>query len=262
MKKNVSKKEFLLQLKTITIAVIIIFALSLLTGCASFQVSTLNQDQIYSVEGSDVEVKVINNEFQLHRLLRKDFKFRWNFAQYAMNQPYGWYMSNYSFNRWKPYNAFDIYWNSTQYWTNWAFNYPFSYNHWGYSHHNWYNGPWQNQSYNLIWNQSRRNSIAYHNSKRSSNNIENNIVVRNTNRQREIIKSNVDKVADKLRSRLPNKNIKVYNNPNNLNINNNSKPRVYNRPNSIEPTVYSRSINSNNVVSRPVNKTRTIVKNR
>jgi len=36
MKKNVNEKEFLLQLKTITIAVIIIFALSLLVGCGTY----------------------------------------------------------------------------------------------------------------------------------------------------------------------------------------------------------------------------------
>ena len=36
MKKNVNKKEFLLQLKAITIAVIIIFALSLLVGCGTY----------------------------------------------------------------------------------------------------------------------------------------------------------------------------------------------------------------------------------
>ena len=36
MKKNVNKKEFLLQLKAVTIAVIIIFALSLLVGCGTY----------------------------------------------------------------------------------------------------------------------------------------------------------------------------------------------------------------------------------
>ena len=41
----------------------------LLTGCASFQVSTLNHDPIYSIEGSDAEITVINNEFELQRLL-------------------------------------------------------------------------------------------------------------------------------------------------------------------------------------------------
>ena len=45
----------------------------LFTGCASFQISTLNHDPIYSIEGSDAEITVINNEFELQRLLRDDF---------------------------------------------------------------------------------------------------------------------------------------------------------------------------------------------
>ena len=59
----------------------------LLTGCASFQVSTLNHDPIYAIEGSDTEINVINNEFELQRLLRTDFNFRYDFAQYAISQP-------------------------------------------------------------------------------------------------------------------------------------------------------------------------------
>ena len=232
---------------------ILLLAVLLLSGCASFQISTLNHDPIYTVEGSDVEVKVINNQFQLDRLLRKDFRFRWDFAQYAMNQPYGWYMSNYSFNRWRPYNAFDIYWNSTQYWTNWAFNYPFqsSFNNWGYSYSSWYNGPWHNQGYNVIWNQSRRDNIAYHSGRRSSNNIKNNIVVSNTNRKRVVVNNTkIDVFAEKIRNKLPYKYIRVYNNPNNLNINN-SKPRVYVRPSdNSKPRVYVRP--SNNNVNRVV----------
>ena len=58
-----------------------------LSSCASFQISTLNHDPIYSIEGSDAEITVIDNEFELQRLLRDDFNFRYNFAQYAKSQP-------------------------------------------------------------------------------------------------------------------------------------------------------------------------------
>ena len=44
---------------------LLILLVLLLSGCASFQVSTINHDPIYSIEGSDVEVVVINNEFEL-----------------------------------------------------------------------------------------------------------------------------------------------------------------------------------------------------
>ena len=154
-------------MKQCIIALVCLLAFS----CSStYQISTLNHDP---------KVTVIDNEFQLDRLLRKDFKFRWNFAQYAMSQPYGWYMSNYSFNRWRPYSTFDIYWNSTQYWTDWAFNYPFHSNYyswnrpyWGWNT-SWWNGPWQNPGYNVVWNRSQRNSVSYINGRRGSNNIQN-----------------------------------------------------------------------------------------
>ena len=44
----------------------------LLTGCATFQVSTLNHDPIYAIEGSDAKINVINNEFELQRNLLKN----------------------------------------------------------------------------------------------------------------------------------------------------------------------------------------------
>lgn len=229
----------------------LILLLFLLSGCASFKVSTLNHDQIYSVEGSDVEVKVINNQFQLNRLLRKDFKFRWNFAQYAMNQPYGWYMSNYSFNRWNRYNAFDIYWNSTQYWTNWAFNYPFGYNYWGYSHSNWYNGPWNNPGYNVVWNSSRRNSMSELDRRGIASMIESS---KRNNKRVIANEDKIDLIASKIRGKINAKPVKIYNNQNNTNISNNSKPRVYVRPSNNIPRVYVRP---NNVV---INDSRSIVK--
>ena len=66
---------------------LLILALLLLSSCASFQVSTLNHDHIYVVEGSNTEINVISNRFELNRFLRNDFNFRYNFAQYALSQP-------------------------------------------------------------------------------------------------------------------------------------------------------------------------------
>ena len=56
----------------------LLFLVLLLSSCATFQFSTLNHDPIYSIEGSDVEVKVIKNDFELARLLRNDFQFRFS----------------------------------------------------------------------------------------------------------------------------------------------------------------------------------------
>ena len=43
----------------------------LLTGCASFQVSTLNHDPIYAIEGSDAKITVIDNEFEFNDYLEQ-----------------------------------------------------------------------------------------------------------------------------------------------------------------------------------------------
>tara|TARA_R100000541_G_scaffold10917_1_gene18978 strand:+ start:81 stop:929 length:849 start_codon:yes stop_codon:yes gene_type:complete len=250
----------------------------LLTSCsATYQLSTLNHDPIYDTVlevPADVQIDTLN-EFQLRRKLRTDFQFRWNFAQYAMNQPYGWYMSNYSFNRWRPYNTFDVYWNSTQYWTDWAFNYPFQSSYygwnnwnrpfnWGYSYSNWYNGPWTNPGYNVIWNRSQRNEVAYINGRRGSNNIVNrtnnnieNRIVKNSNKPRvNVSQNNIDRIVTNLRDKINNKPIRVYNNPNNVPNNNNSKPRVYVRPNN-----NSNNNNPTRIYTRPpVNNSSTTIR--
>ena len=59
----------------------------LFTSCGTtYQLSTLNHDPIYDNNGNVVDVTVIDNEFQLARKLRTDDRFRWDFAQYAMNK--------------------------------------------------------------------------------------------------------------------------------------------------------------------------------
>ena len=50
---------------------LLLLLILLLTGCASFQVSTLNHDPIYAIEGSDAEITVIDNEFELTNYLEQ-----------------------------------------------------------------------------------------------------------------------------------------------------------------------------------------------
>ena len=242
----------------------------LLTSCGSqYQLSTLNHEPEYI---GDVRVDVIDNEMELSRKLRFDDKFRWDFAQYAMNQDLRWNYDFYWNNRMyrSPYaSPFDFYWDSHNYWWNWASNSPFNmgFNHWdpfgfnnygiGWSY-SWNNRRWSSNQWgnpygwnnrygwnNGFYNRYRGTNVAYHNSRRSSNNV---VVGRRTNtiKDRVIINRNkprlvVDKdvVIDKalIKIRGNNKDIRVYQNPNNVpnNIiirrNNNNKPvRNYNRP--------------------------------
>ena len=241
----------------------------LMMSCGSqYQLSTLNHQPEYI---GDVRVDVIDNEMELSRKLRFDDKFRWDFAQYAMRQDLRWNYDFYWNNRMyrSPYaSPFDFYWDSHNYWWNWASNSPFNmgFNHWdpfgfnnygiGWSY-SWNNRRWSSNQWgnpygwnnrygwnNGFYNRYRGTNVAYHNSRRSSNNV---VVGRRTNtiKDRVIINRNkprlvVDKdvVIDKalIKIRGNNKDIRVYQNPNNVpnNIiirrNNNSKPvRNYNR---------------------------------
>ena len=242
----------------------------LFTGCASFHLSTMNHDPIYDtvlVVPADVKIDTLNH-FQLQRKLRTDFRFRYDFAQYAISQPRSFDWNNrvlgnrYSF--YSPYSfGYNSYWNRDQMWNDWVWGYPFfqshmwspfRYDRWGYNYYgwnnygwngynNWYNGPFHNPGYNVAWNSSRNNNnVAYVNGRRGSNNVVNRIntnsnienrVVINRNTPRVNVKEeNIDLIVNKIRKRVNNNNIRVYNNPNNPNLNNNSKPRVYVRPNN------------------------------
>lgn len=248
----------------------IIFLALLLSGCTTYQVSTTGHDPIYAVNvPSNINIDTLNYR-QFQWKLRTDFQFRFDFARYAMNQPYSWYMSNFNFNRWRPYNSFDIYFNSTQYWTNWAFNYPFHSNpygwdnwnrpySWGYSYSNWYNGPWSNQGYNAIWNRSRGNNVVYHTSRRSSNNvisknIENNRVVTNSKPRINVEETRLEQIVTNIRKRIKTPTVRNIDNkiiPIINNNNNNSNPRVYVRPNN-NNTI---RINTRVVTNRPIRNT-------
>ena len=123
-----------------------------LCSCSSYRLSTLNHDPLYPTNyvipvSSETKIDTIDSYFQLRHKLRTDFSFRWDFAQYAMNQPLSWYYSNPRLEGiWRPYNRFDVYFYSNWFWNDWAFNYP--YNYWGWN--SWYNyhRPWYYRPYN------------------------------------------------------------------------------------------------------------------
>ena len=167
----------------------LILLILLFTGCASFQVSTLNHDPIYSIEGSDAEITVINNEFELQRLLRDDFNFRYDFAQYAKSQPisFDWnnrILRNSRFNRynynnrysWSNGRGYSSYWNRDQMWDDWLWGYQYGNGiGWSYS---WNNNRWSSNSWNNYYgwgngygwnnyNRYRGTNVAYHRGRRS-----------------------------------------------------------------------------------------------
>jgi hypothetical protein len=241
----------------------------LLTSCGSqYQLSTLNHEPEYI---GDVRVDVIDNEMELSRKLRFDDKFRWDFAQYAMNQDMRWqydfYWDNRMFRRSAFGSPFSFYWNSHNYWWNWATNSHFNmgFNHWdpfGFNNYGWgsryygYGYGWNNgygfnnwgyrqRMNDYAWRNRNRTNTAYVVGRRSSNNVvvgnRTNVikdrVIINRNKPRLVVDKDVviDKALIKIRGN--NKDIRVYQNPNNVpnNIiirrNNNNKPvRNYNRP--------------------------------
>ena len=223
----------------------VLFGLFLSSCSSQFYLSTLNNDPVYGYDvvipvGEDTKVDTINSFSELKWRLRTDFNFRWDYAQYAMNQPYSWYFGNFRYNYWRPYNSFDIYWNRYQFWSDWAFHYPhyWGYHNWyspwrhswyrphNYWNNSWYNGPWNNPSYNVIYNSSRElNNVAFISGRRgsrnfnigNSNSIQNNIS-RRYNNPRPIVNNNnnvIDNIVNIYRNN--GNTVRVYNNPNNFN---------------------------------------------
>ena len=233
------------------------------TGCSSYRLATISDD-MYPVDftipvSNETKIDTINSLFDLKYKLRTDFSFRWDFAQYAMNQPYSWYWNNPRLDGiWRPYNRFDVYFHSHWFWTDWAWNYPFNYHSWGW--YNW-NRPYYyfgwNRPYrpwnNINWNNNYNTNIVYVSGRRGSrniisdnnSNIENNIVRRYNNPRKNVDNNNLNNIVNALRD---NYNIKprVYNNPNNVPNNN------IIRNNNIRPVVpnYNNNFNNNSINSR------------
>ena len=250
---------------------IVIALCLLLSSCSSFRLATVNDD-MYPVDyvlpvSNETKIDTIDSYFKLKYKLRTDFNFRWDFAQYAMQQPYSWYWNNPRLDGiWRPYNRFDVYFYSNWFWSDWTWNYPYNnfygWNHWyrpwGYHNWNysWYNGPWHNSSYNVVWNSSRRgNNVAYINGPRSSrnsivniidnsNSIENNISRRYNNPRPNNNNNNNNTVINRIVNTFRENNIKV--NFNNKPVINNNGPN-YNI-NNTRPTYNNNNFNSNNSI--------------
>ena len=227
----------------------------LLTGCATFQVSTLNHDPIYSIEGSDAEINVINNEFELQRLLRTDFNFRYDFAQYAISQPRSFDWNNRVLgNRYGFYNP---YYSRTQMWNDWVWGYnwnsphrwsPFGYDRWGYNNYgygigwsySWNNRRWSSNQWgnsygwnnyygwnNGFYNRYRGTNTAYHTGRRGTT------TTRNGRAHAAMIESSKRRVVNNNRVvTTPRTRTVIKNKPRVIN----NKPRINNprpRPNPI-----------------------------
>lgn len=265
----------------------------LLSSCGTtYQLSTLNHDPIYDNNGKEIQINVIDNEFELARKFRTDDKFRWDFAQFAMRQDMRWNYDFYFNNR--MYRSafaspFDFYWNSHNYWWNWASNSHFNmgFNHWdrfgfygqgmGWSY-SWNNRRWSSNQWGNPygwnnyygwnngdnWNRGYRNgnNVAYHSGRRSStmsvrDRRGNAAMIQSTKVKRRIINNpriinNTDVVIDKevIKLKRNNPNIRVI-----RNTNNNSKPiRNYNRNNNNTNT----RINNNRTT--PINRNSTPVR--
>lgn len=253
-----------------------ILSLILLTSCGvNWHVSTLNYDPIYDDENyivvsDDVNVDTISSRWDFERKLRTDFNFRWDYANYMINQPLSFYYRNYP--GLSIGNAHYLWWNSNQYWTDWAFNYPFtSFNswywnrwnrpwmgnaHWGYG---WYGNTWNNHWWrygysgwyghdswrwgSTVWGSNTwRNDATYvHiNGRRGSSNIS--VNRGNSN-------SNIDANVNRRNNSNNNSRIRVYRNPNSNNnviVRDGENIRIYRRPNDNDNNIRSNNNTRNN----------------
>ena len=163
---------------------IYILLIVLLSSCNTYRLASYYDDPIYF---NGEEVEVIDSYSDLNWKMKTDFSFRWDFAQYAMNQPLSWYYQNPRLDGiWRPYNRFDIWFNSTEFWYDWAFNYNFGWNSWRWNswnypyHYNWNYG-WNNWRWNNridnYWGSNNTN-IAFVSGRRGSriSNQVNNVV--------------------------------------------------------------------------------------
>ena len=168
-----------------------------------------NDDPIYAfVEetGDTIKIDVLDSEWDVHRMFKNNWKFRWNYSLYAQNQPYSWHSDFYFNNRmWRSrVSQWDFYWNRHDYWWNWASNYPFySWSHWNrwgfgfgdpyyygyrYNPYRWYyptywnmDRHWFRYNHGYAYNFNRENqNISYNIGRRGSNGI---VITPNGNRR-------------------------------------------------------------------------------
>ena len=240
----------------------------LLTSCGTtYQLSTLNHDPIYDDAGNEINVNIIDNEFELARKFRTDDTFRWNFAQYAMRQDMRWnydfYWNNRMYRRGPFASPSDFYWNSHAYWWNWASNSPFNmgFNHWdpfGFNNYGWgWSYSWNNRRWssnqwgnpygwnnyygwnNGFYNRYRGTNVAYHTGRRGStmsirDRIGQSSMIESTKPRVNVTKPRVNVTKPRVNNTRPRVN--------------NTRPRGYGRP----------ELNNNN---RNNNNTRPVIRN-
>ena len=219
----------------------LLILLILISSCSTYQVVQEPYNGPWLDVPDTVKVDTLNYA-QLKWKLKTDFRFRYDFATYAMNQPYSWYMNNRFSRYWRPFNSFDIYWNSTQYWTDWAFGYGHSW------HSPFYNSWWHNSYSNNNW--INNSQISYSVGRRSSRPIiKRDKVDIVASKIKTIIKRNNNIIVHnkKIKPIVNNKNIRVYDKPNN-------NVRIYQRPNTnnfnSKPNISRQKVNSTKVVLR------------
>ena len=140
---------------------LLLLSVFLMMSCGTFKVSTLSYDPIYTTSnGETIDVNVVDNEWELNRLLRDDFNFRYDYAQYAKSQPisFDWnnrILRNNRFNRYNFNNRYswsngyymNSYWNRDMMWDDWLWGYS-SMNYgmgWSYG---WGNNSWSSNQWN------------------------------------------------------------------------------------------------------------------
>ena len=240
-------------------------------SCGTFKLSTLHHDPIYTTaNGETIDINVVDNEWELNRLLRDDFRFRYDYAQYAKSQPISFDWNNrilrnnrfnrYNFNNrygWNNTWNYSSYWNRDQMWDDWLWGYSsmnygmgwsyswgnnsWSSNHWNSpygwnNYYGWGNGyGWNNNGWNNGYRGYRRGSNVY--GRRSSNRSP--LFNSNSSRSSILLDSKVSTSEGRtynLNTASPIQNSIIRNNskprvlPNSKPLVNNSKPVIINKP--------------------------------
>ena len=200
---------------------------------------------------------------QLRWKLRTDFRFRYDFAQYALSQPrsFDWNnpILNNRYNFYSPYGfGYNPYWNGDQMWNDWVWGITpyrwsiFGYDRWGYNNYGWNNGFYGN-GWNNYYGWNNWNTWSTHlnpnwgrssiNGRRNSSRV---VTLEKTTRKRNVrrprvIRSSGDRIYKPntpqtpidpiIRNNPPNRNIRV-NPPSRPPVNSKSStPPVRNRKN-------------------------------
>ena len=271
----------------------------LFTGCASFHLSTLNHDPIYDtvlIVPADVQVDTLTVS-QLRWKLRTDFKFRYDFAQYALSQPRSFDWNNrvlgnrHSF--YNPYSfGYNTYMSRDMMWNDWVWGYnsysphmwsPFRYDRWGYNSYSWNNHGWNSWGWNgyygngwgwrqqmndYAWQHRNRTNTAYINGRRGStmsiqDRIGNAAMIETSKRKNLVIEEDGVRWYSNPNENVDEIALKLKDKINNKNI------RIYNNPNNpnlnnnSKPRVYVRPNNNSNnntpsrIYTRPSSNTNT-----